>query len=159
MASYRTYREKLLDPRWQRKRLEVLNRADFSCRRCGTRTETLHVHHGYYEKDVEPWDYPMDSLHCLCEFCHEIEQGLLAAAHRRLGRMLPQDIEAMLAIMDYFLLSYSPSDHGWPLVAESAAAIAGLEYSTIYEVLAARDQNGVLDYPRLCEAIRVREGS
>ncbi len=68
-----TYREKLLDPRWQRKRLEVLGRDNFSCQDCGTTKKTLHVHHCYYERGKDPWDYPAESLLTLCCDCHESE--------------------------------------------------------------------------------------
>jgi hypothetical protein len=69
-----TYSEKLKDPRWQRKRLEVLQAADFKCWDCGESTQTLHVHHCYYEKGLMPWEYPDEALKCLCEYCHAIRQ-------------------------------------------------------------------------------------
>ena len=33
------------------------------------------MHHNYYEKDAEPWDYPDRSLTALCEFCHKDEKA------------------------------------------------------------------------------------
>jgi len=70
-----TYYEKLQDPRWQKKRLEIMKRAGFSCEKCGSSSETLHVHHGYYAKSIDPWEYPNDTLWCLCGECHiEIEE-------------------------------------------------------------------------------------
>ena len=67
------YREKLLDPRWQKRRLEILNRDEFTCRACGDKTSTLHVHHFWYENDKEPWDVSEKALITLCVTCHEIE--------------------------------------------------------------------------------------
>ncbi len=64
------YSDKLKDPRWQKKRLEILQRDDFSCRKCGDKSSTLHIHHKYYTKDVEPWDYKDDCFITLCETCH-----------------------------------------------------------------------------------------
>jgi 5-methylcytosine-specific restriction endonuclease McrA len=58
----KTYFEKLKDPRWQRKRLEVMERAGFACEYCGSATETLNVHHGFYEKGKEPWEYDNDKI-------------------------------------------------------------------------------------------------
>jgi len=52
-----TYSEKLKDPRWQRKRLEVMQRDDFTCRNCGAKDKTLHIHHVRYLKGFEPWEY------------------------------------------------------------------------------------------------------
>lgn len=66
-----TYKEKLLDPRWQKKRLEVLESDYWSCRACESKTGTLHVHHLWYEKDCDPWDYPNECLITLCDKCHE----------------------------------------------------------------------------------------
>jgi hypothetical protein len=62
------YSEKLRDPRWQRKRLEVMQRDKFTCLACGDKASTLNVHHKQYHGD--PWDAPMPSLETLCEACH-----------------------------------------------------------------------------------------
>jgi hypothetical protein len=64
------YSEKLKDPRWQRKRLEVFSHADFQCQLCGEGKKTLHVHHSRYD-GREPWEYPLGMLICLCEDCHK----------------------------------------------------------------------------------------
>lgn len=64
------YQAKLLDPRWQRKRLEALQRSDFSCDCCGDSVSTLHVHHKQYIKGREPWEYEVGQLCCLCAECH-----------------------------------------------------------------------------------------
>lgn len=65
------YYAKLKDPRWQKKRLEILSRDTFTCRLCDDSENTLHVHHIRYEKGADPWDYPDDCLVTLCESCHE----------------------------------------------------------------------------------------
>jgi hypothetical protein len=67
----KTYTEKLKDPRWQRKRLEIMERDDFRCCECGDKDSTLNVHHLYYEKGNDPWDYANCFLKCLCASCHE----------------------------------------------------------------------------------------
>lgn len=69
-----TYREKLLDPRWQRKRLDILKRDQFTCKHCGCTTKTLHVHHLFYLKFKDPWDYEDVYLITLCFKCHEAEE-------------------------------------------------------------------------------------
>jgi 5-methylcytosine-specific restriction endonuclease McrA len=66
------YRKKLLDPRWQKKRLKILERDGFECRFCHSTTSTLHVHHRAYG-DGEPWDVPDFWLETLCEDCHASE--------------------------------------------------------------------------------------
>jgi len=65
-----TYSEKLKDPRWQKKRLEILERDGWACQECGAKDKTLFVHHGYYETGKEPWEYENETLHSLCEPCH-----------------------------------------------------------------------------------------
>lgn len=72
MVRRTTYREKLKDPRWQRKRLEILSRDDWQCRFCMDRYSTLHVHHLNYHG--EPWEAPGDQLVTLCELCHDEER-------------------------------------------------------------------------------------
>lgn len=67
----KTYVEKLKDPRWQKKRLEVLNRDNFTYQRCRDATNTLHVHHKAYHGD--PWETPLDLLVTLCCDCHYAE--------------------------------------------------------------------------------------
>jgi len=67
-----TYQEKLKDPRWQRKRLEILKRDDFCCQHCYDSESTLHVHHKIYSKG-EPWDAKPETLVTLCAECHDIE--------------------------------------------------------------------------------------
>ena len=68
------YSQKLKDPRWQKRRLEVLEKAKWKCQLCGTTTKTLNVHHLYYHG--EPWDVPSNALECLCEECHELRPHL-----------------------------------------------------------------------------------
>lgn len=63
----------LRDPKWQRLRLKIMERDDFQCTFCGDRTTTLNVHHKYYDKGKNPWEYPEESLLTLCEHCHKSE--------------------------------------------------------------------------------------
>lgn len=71
----KTYAELLRDPRWQRKRLEILNRDNWFCQACVDRDSTLHVHHIKYEGDF-PWETPDNLLVTLCESCHKKEEEL-----------------------------------------------------------------------------------
>lgn len=69
----KSYIEKLRDPRWQKKRLEILERDDWSCKICKSKEKTLHVHHIEYLYHWEPWEYDEMFLITLCEDCHEQE--------------------------------------------------------------------------------------
>ncbi len=66
----KSYKQKLKDPRWQKKRLKVLERDEFSCVHCKDKETTLHVHHKKYTDD--PWGAPMKDLETVCEDCHKI---------------------------------------------------------------------------------------
>ena len=67
----KSYLQKLKDPRWQKKRLEVLHNANFTCQLCYDNNETLQVHHLSYLNGKEPWDYNLNNFKCLCATCHE----------------------------------------------------------------------------------------
>ena len=64
------YSDKLQDPRWQIKRLNIFNRDNFTCQGCGETRNPLHVHHLLYRFNTEPWDYLDEDLQTLCEDCH-----------------------------------------------------------------------------------------
>lgn len=68
-----TYAEKLKDPRWQRKRLEVLNRDKFTCQCCQATLIELHIHHKKYSG--EPWEAPSEDLITLCKHCHLVVES------------------------------------------------------------------------------------
>jgi len=79
-----SYSEKLKDPRWQKKRLEIFSRDNFTCRDCQATDKTLHVHHCLYEKG-DPWKTESRFLLSLCEDCHVTRQELENDARRALG--------------------------------------------------------------------------
>lgn len=104
-----SYSEKLKDPRWQRKRLEVLQRSDFSCECCQETEKTLHVHHKFYKKGAAPWEYDADDLQSLCEDCHDLIHFWKERLNESIKRLELSDIEqlcgyaeAMLAINEVF---------------------------------------------------------
>jgi len=68
-----SYAEQLTHPKWQRRRLEVLDRAGFRCERCLDDETTLHVHHKTYRKGALAWEYEDHELVVLCEDCHTDE--------------------------------------------------------------------------------------
>lgn len=72
MMTAMTYREQLLHPNWQRKRLEIMQRDEFTCQCCYDKESTLHVHHKQYVKGRMAWEYPNDELVTLCESCHSV---------------------------------------------------------------------------------------
>ena len=87
----REYREKLLDGRWQRKRLKVMERAGFRCEWCPT-TSNLQVHHGCYSQleRREPWEYSDEILFCLCDKCHERSERERHFLYLAIGALHPK---------------------------------------------------------------------
>jgi len=93
------YYELLKDPRWQKKRLEVLDRAGFECENCGANDKTLHVHHRIYKKGYKPWDYGPCFLACLCEECHNEQSDLKEKFKDGFGLMGFGDMEELYGYM------------------------------------------------------------
>ena len=68
------YADLLKDPRWKKRRLDILERDGNRCQMCGEKNQ-LHIHHRTYLNRV-PWDYPDEYLVTLCEDCHDSEGEL-----------------------------------------------------------------------------------
>jgi len=99
------YSKKLKDPRWQQKRVEILERDNFTCQLCGDKKTTLIVHHKEYKK-CEPWDYHNDMLVTLCEDCHKKLHGFahvptLAEIKEYCEFEIEDGIVDRIATMDY----------------------------------------------------------
>jgi len=67
------WKEQYLHPNWQKMRLAVLNRDNFTCVDCHDRHKTLHVHHLKYLRGKMIWEVPIWYLVSLCEDCHSKE--------------------------------------------------------------------------------------
>jgi len=65
-----SYKDQLRKPEWQKKRLEIMQRDNFTCQICLDTQETLQVHHKSYDNDKKAWEYGNDRLITLCETCH-----------------------------------------------------------------------------------------
>lgn len=99
-----TYAEKLKDPRWQKKRLEVMQRDGFKCQMCGDTEQTLHVHHENYRKGAKPWDYELHELRCFCEDCHEKVEMNIGIARTICCEI---DVHHLFVILWHIRLAYS----------------------------------------------------
>ena len=90
-----TYASKFKDPRWQKLRLEVLNESGWECEDCVKKDKTLNVHHKFYTKGSEPWEYDIFDFKVLCETCHsglhdtldKIKMSLGELTNSELGRL------------------------------------------------------------------------
>lgn len=104
-----TYSEKLKDPRWQRRRLELFANANWRCEYCSRRDKTIHAHHIHYIKGRNPWEYPNELMAVLCSDCHaekhEYEEKLFSALAMKLRpvpgrRMQKVALHVMSAVME-----------------------------------------------------------
>ena len=59
-------------PMWQKKRLEMLEHAGYTCQVCGATDKQLHVHHVRYSSGRKVWEYSRLELVVLCERCHRV---------------------------------------------------------------------------------------
>lgn len=109
----KTYWEKLKDPRWQKKRLEAMQAAEFTCQVCMDQESTLHVHHKQYFKGREPWEYEVAQLSVLCEGCHEY-QHKSEDAYNLVGSYLdldgPRDRDTAACVVAGFTGGTCPDD-------------------------------------------------
>lgn len=107
------YREKLQDPRWQKKRLGILERDGFKCALCGDTETTLHVHHKHYN-GCDPWNIHEDALVTLCVTCHEYESEALLEVMSDLQMVLRRNFNAdeLHEITGMLIHNCDPSNYG-----------------------------------------------
>lgn len=96
------YREQLLHPNWQRKRLEALEHYGFKCNSCSEADKTLHVHHKHYVKGRMAWEYELAELEALCERCHKDAHG----TKERLDRVVAQFPSVTWVLLADLLVGY-----------------------------------------------------
>jgi len=64
------YSEQLLTDKWKNKRLIILKRDNYCCKKCNSKNN-LQVHHKKYINGRMCWDYPNSFLITLCKICHD----------------------------------------------------------------------------------------
>lgn len=99
-----TYAEQLKSPKWQKKRLEIMERDGFKCKVCGYKSNTLNVHHLFYEKGKSVWDYDNKYLTTLCTQCHENIH--LISRDALIGIYKVYEKYGLVAIEHYFKFTY-----------------------------------------------------
>lgn len=71
-----TYKEQIRHPKWQKKRLEIMQRDDFKCQYCKSENKTLNVHHLCYISGLKIWEYDNELLITLCEKHHGLIEDI-----------------------------------------------------------------------------------
>jgi len=82
-----SYAEKLKDPRWRKRRCEIIELKGNACTDCGCsgESEPLQVHHLHYLRGHEPWEYADDYLIPVCDSCHYNRQTIEAEAKEEIA--------------------------------------------------------------------------
>lgn len=92
----KSYSELLKDPRWQRKRLEIMQRDMFECTVCEDSESTLHVHHKVYRKGLKPWEAPDGDLTTVCESCHELYEEQKSRLTELVAKLDIRDLDIVI---------------------------------------------------------------
>ena len=115
-----TYAEKLKDPRWQKKRLEILQRDEWKCRKCNKSDKTLVVHHIIYTEGKDPWNYPDYNFMTLCEECHSDIHNKSSIIRRMNNEIICEYLEGIgstllsMQILSYIIERLKGNDHKIP---------------------------------------------
>ncbi len=87
-----SYKEKLRDVRWKRRRDDLLRQRNYTCCECAqpltTGTMDLQVHHVVYISGLDPWDYPDELLLVVCPSHHWERAALEQAIYVQVGQHL-----------------------------------------------------------------------
>ena len=97
-----TYQEQIKHPKWQKKRLEVLEANNFTCQQCGRTDMELHVHHTMYKKGASAWEYEISELKCYYKDCHKVDHDISALISKLLAGMSLESKSRVLGYADSF---------------------------------------------------------
>lgn len=133
------WQEMLRDPRWQRRRLEVLDAAGWKCEECGDSHNELQVHHRHYRSGAKPWDYSRRELRALCSACHEKRTDLDREIKKDLGDLCFADAKKVLEFIWTAIHPVQPKlskeDAGWLALKELEKDRRREDFRTIRERL------------------------
>lgn len=114
-------------PLWQKKRLEIMEDANFECEECGSKDTTLNVHHRHYRKGAKPWEYSSNELQCLCENCHDQRHETITLLKEVAGQLPPYDLELLLGYAHGLMLQYhAMTEENEPVAIRNAEHETGL---------------------------------
>lgn len=124
------YSELLRNPLWQKKRLEIMNRDNFTCQFCGRQDITLQVHHRRYIRGLKPWEYSNEDYVTLCEGCHRNETEINSELYEQFMQLKEAfQVRGFSMTLFYDIMSYidravrTPSE-----TEENDPAVSLLEY-------------------------------
>lgn len=106
------YSEQLESPKWQKKRLEVMQRDNWQCQLCSDTTTQLHVHHKKYTYNKKAWEYDNDLLITYCKHCHLLveENKNISPIIKVLKTEIVSDKISLISINEDLRISYITYD-------------------------------------------------
>lgn len=108
-----TYADKLKNPKWQRKRLQVYERDNWTCQLCSDESTELHVHHISYEPGKQPWEYELDNFTTLCKHCH----GAVTIYKKDYSGAIIKASKRKVPLFEYYALLLLVQEQGQMVVA------------------------------------------
>ena len=97
------FKEQYKHPSWQKKRLEALSAASFTCQRCFDSDSQLHVHHKRYVHGRMIWDYGTEELEVLCDQCHSSAHDDKEVLQRIQGRICSEGLHEITSVLSGYL--------------------------------------------------------
>lgn len=161
MQMAKSYADQIKHPKWQKRRLEMLDEASFTCSACGATEKTLHVHHKRYVKGRQIWEYSDTELEVLCEDCHGVAHDLKDRLARvLLGKFMGEPAEQFTyGLLCGFLQPFGEvKEEDWVFALqhhtpsfEVGYFLAALGYSELKEAVRAKVEAGRIpsDHPIL----------
>lgn len=110
ITTQKSYSDKLKDPKWQRKRLVIYGRDNFTCQLCNDDKTELAAHHKLYINGLDPWEYEDDLIVTVCKDCHNYlyKKGFDQYPFRIIKKRLI-DGPLVLIVIDKFGLTITPT--------------------------------------------------
>lgn len=131
------YKTQYMHPKWQKRRLEMLESVDYQCQSCEDTEKTLHVHHKRYIKGRDVWDYPDDDLEVLCADCHKHEHWQKDELNKMISSfdsMQISDLICLLAGMQNYIGVIDDKQlANWTSVNKAAVDAGYISGSLIYD--------------------------
>lgn len=119
------YAQLLRDPRWQKKRLQIMERDNWTCVECAATEKTFNVHHKIYRKGAKPWEYEDCDLVCLCEDCHLSVTRTTRELKESLATLGADDLERVLGYVKGLNIVNQAFDDAVPSPEPNAVRSAG----------------------------------
>ncbi len=90
-----SFSDKFKDPRWIRRRDEIIASAEYLCQDCGVAADDLEVHICYFEQGREPWEYPHEVYRCLCRTDSAVRRPLEKEVRQALAIFTSAELDAL----------------------------------------------------------------